>query len=69
MNTWVIYEHPLDYPNRCVVRRWNLTEPGPVEFIGETVEEVREQLLAARPDLIKLSTDERDDPVIAEVWL
>lgn len=74
LEMWTIYDHPLDYPDKYVARRWeilregNKTKEHPSNdlLLAETVEELREQLPRG---LYRLDRFAGDDPKILEVWL
>jgi hypothetical protein len=74
LEMFVVYEHPLDFPESFVVRRWvvelGATRPDPLPVaLGLTLEEVRKKLLAEQPDLVRTAPMAMDDPCIKEVWL
>lgn len=70
LDIWVIYDHPRDYPDFFVVRRWYVTPdgvtPDEVAVLTGTLEKARgvippgKTLLAPYPD---------DDEKIAEVYV
>ena len=70
LNQWVIYDHPKDYPDNFVVRRWEVS-PGrcqPTEDVSlhVTLEESRKSI----PNwTYRIPRFEEDDPTIVEVWL
>ena len=67
---YVIYDHPRDYPDQYVVRRWSVWS-GPDEQLcvrSSNLETVREWL-AARTNLTRTEPYVRDSPVILEVWV
>lgn len=67
---WVVYAHPLDYPQNFVLRRWELRDrvllPTNEVSLGMTFEEIR---AALPPGLYWLPRFAGDDPCIVEVWL
>jgi hypothetical protein len=70
MQGWTIYDHPRDYPDCFVARRW-ITKGYDViatadTFTAATLDEVRALL---PPGLIVFPRCSNDDPVIVEVWL
>jgi hypothetical protein len=72
LETFVVYDHPSDFPNSYVVRRHVVIEsrviPDPVPFlVGPDLDGIRE-VLECR-GLYRLNRQEEDDPVIVEVWL
>ncbi len=67
---YVIYDHPKDFPDKFIARRWedNGGEPVPcnVVKVGETIEEVRAALPAGLACFTRYPSD---DPVIVETWM
>lgn len=67
---YVIYDHPRDFPEEYVCRRWELDQlldEGLDPFLHSTsLEEIRRQL---PPDLVKIRPWGHDDPVILEIWI
>lgn len=74
MHQYVIYDHPTDYPDNFVVRRW-IVKPG--QFFADpepmaltyTLEAARIAIEAMAPGLARIEPHPDDDPKIAEVWL
>lgn len=70
MIQYAIYDHPSDYPDSFVVRKW-IIEDGkilPGELVGkaDTLSEARNLV----PDgLFRINRFEQDDSVLTEVWL
>lgn len=69
--TWVIYDHPKDYPRSFVVREQRVLPNGklwmsPVCELARDLQEARKKLPTG---LYPLGRQEGDDPVIAEVWV
>lgn len=62
----VIYEKPLDFPRHFVGRVWDLDQPTPFIFVGDTLEEVR-AFVPENMALIERQPD--DDPAIIENWV
>lgn len=67
---WAIYDHPKDYPDHYIARKWLVTKEGskPTEVILADVnlESLRKCLPAG---LYCLPRQENDDPVLIETWL
>lgn len=73
MEQWVIYDHPLDFPEHFVVRCW-IVGPGSIAHTGEawlrdSLEGAREVIAGNFPDGVCLARQPDDDPAIAEVWI
>jgi hypothetical protein len=73
LQTFTIYEHPKDHPEHYVVRRFEVTESGPVpsrDFtLHDTLEQARESVAKRSPHLMCFERAPDDDPVIVETWL
>lgn len=68
--TWVIYDHPKDFPEYFVARKWMIREGGPepteIMFKDTNLERMRSSL----PDgLIRIPRYDGDDPAIIESWI
>jgi hypothetical protein len=67
---WAVYDHPRDYPQSFVARRWvgiaGKMIPTADMFVAETLDEVRALL---PPGLVYFPRRRGDDPVIVETWL
>jgi len=65
---WTIYDHPKDFPNCFVARKYlNATPTGEV-IVSQKLDDIR-SILSSVYGLVVLSRDENDDPVIVETWL
>jgi hypothetical protein len=63
---WVVYDSPIDLPDRFVARKW-LNETPTAELIqGKTLDELRCRLPSG---LYRLDRSESDDPKIIETWI
>lgn len=72
---FVIYDHPSDFPENFVVRRWLISggEDGirivhDETWICSTLAEAREIVATEFPGGYCLGRQADDDPVIVEVW-
>ena len=71
---WTIYDHPRDYPDSWVARRWEVggktRVPAPIAtsdmFVADTLEELRALL---PPGLVCLNRLPLDDAKVKEVWV
>lgn len=63
---YAVYKHPKDYPTKFVARKYILDKPTSITIIGDTIEEVRRGMPKG---LTRFLPDEKDDPVIVEIWL
>lgn len=66
--TWVIYDHPADYPEHYVVRPW-VTDGGAIASFAARTFDTLEEARAVLPDGLTLSPLPEPDPAILEVWL
>lgn len=64
--TRTIYDHPKDYPDKFVARKFILDKLTSEILLGDTLEEVRSQLPLG---LTCFERHETDDPVIVETWM
>lgn len=63
---WTIYDHPTDYPDKFVARKFILDKPTSEVIIADTLEELREMLPLG---LSCFNRSVTDDPVIVETWM
>ena len=70
MLQWVIYDHPRDYPDKFVLRRWNIVAnrviPTDEIAFAKTLPEIRAKV---PKHLYCMARFADDDPCIVEVWL
>ena len=71
LQMWTVYDHPLDYPDFFVARRFEVTADGAmptsIALHSEDLEELREALMSQ--GFTPLARDPMDDPKIVETWL
>ena len=69
LSMYVIYDHPRDFPDNIVVRRFDIgpgwSRPAEVWALVETLEQAREKV---PPGLTLLPRDPADDYGIIESW-
>lgn len=69
---WTVYEHPSDYPDKFVARRFDVDGDGPKPsasvIVAGDLDQLRE-ILQFELHLVCLTRNEGDDPVIVETWL
>lgn len=68
---WTVYDHPTDFPNDYVARKWELDSTG-VHATDEVI--LHRRLAAVRGQmrvrgLTRLPRFPQDEPKIIEVWL
>jgi hypothetical protein len=64
---WTVYDHPTDFPDSYVARRFLLERPTRTVMIEPTLDALRSKLAAL--GLVRLARSPEDDPKIVEVWL
>jgi hypothetical protein len=67
---WSVYDHPVDHPDCCAVRKILVEEDGlsPAEWQRfQTLQAARAAL--SRRGLIRVPRAEQDDPALVETWL
>ena len=69
VEVWTVYDHPIDYPDKIVARKFLNDRPTQEIMIGDTIEDVRKQLITRYPYLTRLEPDATDDIVILETWI
>jgi hypothetical protein len=67
LSIWVIYDHPSDYPDDFVARRWEGETATRDIILGKSLGMLR--LAMRRKYLTCLPRYKDDDPVIVETWL
>jgi hypothetical protein len=67
LSIWTVYDHPSDFPDRFVARRFVLDQPTEDYLYSEDIGSLRAVLMAR--GLTKLHRHPSDDPVIMETWL
>lgn len=70
MDMYTIYEHPRDFPNGFVVRRWTVTgAPEPVRGEATYHASIGEARRAVPQGLTLIPRSPDDDPKVLESWL
>lgn len=71
LNTWVVYDHPRDFPDGYMARRWEIgggqNRPTNETIASTDLGSVRSRL--KEKGLMKIDRQEGDDPCILETWL
>ena len=67
---WTIYDHPFDYPNSWVMRKWFVTAKGAIPdqevLLANDIDTLR---TALPPGMVRLCRNKNDDPAIVESWV
>jgi hypothetical protein len=69
---WIVYDHPLDYPDGFIARLWvSLPQPAPTTetLTASTLEELRNKIRKRAPWMSLLTRRPEDEPQVVEVWL
>ena len=72
---WTVYDHPTDYPDCFVARKFLITSGGGAWATNEivtatTLAAIRKAVQAVMPHVVDcFPRDESDDPKIVECWL
>lgn len=62
----MVYDHPIDYPEKYVARLFNGKQATHIVVLADTLEELRE----AKPErMARIDRQEKDPPKVAETWL
>lgn len=67
LSIWSVYDHPKDFPDVFVARKWEGTRPTADTITSEDLATLRRKL--AERGLICLTRCPDDDPTILETWL
>ena len=68
--TYTIYDHPIDYPDKFVIRKFDSGQPTLTAYVANTLEEARTIVRHLMPDGgFCFPRDETDDVKIVETWM
>jgi len=67
---WTVYDHPIDYPDKFVARRFDVDAGGPSAsvIVMDDLDDLRD-ILAYDMQLTCLARSPEDEPQIVETWL
>jgi hypothetical protein len=68
LSMWVVYDHPLDYPDKFVARLWVGEQPTQSIIIANDLAMIRDTL-CFEMHKVCLARNPEDDPKILEMWL
>lgn len=72
LSMWTVYDHPTDYPDKYVARRFDVdakgARPSSSLIVTDNLETLR-TILAIEMSLVCLTRHVWDDPKIMETWL
>lgn len=69
LSQYTIYDHPRDYPEGFVVRRWDISADGPVAGQAQTAPTLEAARAKIPVGLVCMVPSAGDDPVIVETWI
>ena len=69
LTMWVIYDHPLDFPDGFIARYWRGVTATDRVVTAETLNALRGKIRTLDPNLVSFKRSREDDPAIVEVWL
>ena len=69
LEMWTIYEHPLDYPDGFVVRRFTLDGLGAIPGEASYVDSLEAARAVVPPGLALIPRSVYDEVQIVESWL
>jgi hypothetical protein len=72
LDMWVVYDHPTDFPDQYVARRWEvLRDEMPTDDLKQhaSLDGLRGLIIAETPCHYRMDRFDGDDPKIVEVWL
>lgn len=72
LDMWVVYDHPTDFPDHFVARRWEvLRQEHPTDDVltADTLEALRFTIEREKFCTVQLARSPGDDPKIVEVWM
>jgi hypothetical protein len=72
LSIWTVYDHPTDYPDSYVARRFAISKDGPPAptreaIVSPTLMPLREVLVSK--GLTPIARSPEDDPKIVESWI
>ena len=67
LSIWTVYDHPSDFPNNYVARRFDGETPTGDIMVCPELEQIREQLRSL--GLVQIARMDGDDPKILETWI
>jgi hypothetical protein len=72
LSIWTLYDHPSDFPDHFVARRWSVRYDAPTKdfLIAPTLDALREMVQSVTPYLLeRFEREPHDDARIVETWL
>ena len=67
LEIWTVYDHPVDYPNSFVARKFFNEQPTQEVIVAQDVEDIRQ--IFRQWDLQIVPRFPDDMPSIMEIWL
>lgn len=69
LKIWTIYDHPKDFPDSFVARKFIGYEPTKEILVAGTLPEIRQVIKKSSGKLHRIHRSPDDDPKIVESWL
>lgn len=80
LSFWTIFQNPIDFPRKFVVRRFVMVAggddgqawgamPTPDHSVHESLDEARDTILKAHPGLVCICRNQEDEPQVVESWV
>ena len=70
LEIWTVYEHPRDYPNNFVARKFLFDKPTDEILICDNLDVLRKAIQRASPIILtRIDRSPDDNPVVVESWL
>ena len=75
LQSWTVYEKPLDHPSGFIARLFELDVPTDKVLTSPTLEELRKQIikegtaLCSGDALVRIERSEHDHSSVVEVWV
>ena len=70
LDIYVVYEHPTDYPDKFVLRKWAITpneiHPEKTVIVEDTLEALHKHV---PHNMARIERNILDEPQIIEIWL
>lgn len=64
-----VYINPLDYPQDCVARIFDLDQPTNIILSRRTLEELRADIIQTFPHMVRFDRAKNDVQCVAETWI
>lgn len=70
LTTWTLYDHPADFPDGFVARKFIGDQPTDEFVVAGSLDDIRRLVRnLAEPGAVCFPRDPTDDPAIIETWI